>query len=103
MVAQDVEGVPVPKGDSLYELFAEERLHSYIRWVGDIINAKTPELRKVPALAAMYASFDTNEEAARAFWRDVAKGGVEFDERHPPPCLTASSGTSWTIRNAIGA
>jgi hypothetical protein len=82
-----VERVPVPKGDNVFELFAEEGLHTFIRWIGDLIDSKTPELRKVPVVAAMFATFEVNEEAARQFWREVAKGGREFEDHWPTTVL----------------
>jgi hypothetical protein len=40
-------------------------------------------------VAAMYGTFETNEPEARKFWREVSRGGVEFEENHPTTVLDA--------------
>ena len=35
----------------------------------------------------MYGTFDKNEVEARKFWREVSRGGVEFDDNHPTTVL----------------
>ena len=37
----------------------------------------------------MYGTFVANEEEARKFWREVSRGGVEFEENHPTTVLDA--------------
>ena len=75
-------------GDDIYTLFGEEQLHPFIRWISDIFSVKTPELRRAPIVAATYGTFsDANEAEARKFWREVARGGVEFEENHPTTVL----------------
>lgn len=90
---RSVEGIPVPSGDSQYELFGEKGLHSFIQWVGDVFTIKTPELRKAPIVSAMYATFIIFEEEAKNFWELVAKGGKEFDDQHPTTVLSC-----WYVR-----
>jgi hypothetical protein len=82
-----VEGLPAPTGDDVYQLFSKEALYPFIRWVGEIFSIKTPELRRVPVLAAMYGAFDKNESEARKFWLEVSRGGVEFEDSHPATVL----------------
>jgi hypothetical protein len=84
-----VEGLPVPNGDSIYSLMAETGLHPFIQWVGEVFTIKTPELKRVPVVAAMYATFIGAEEDARKFWSEVARGGVEYDDNHPTTVLDA--------------
>lgn len=79
----EVEDVEVPKGDDQYALMNEEDLHPYILWAGQLLDVKTPELKRVPVLAAMYGTFESESEQARIFWPDVARGGKPFDEKAP--------------------
>ncbi len=55
-------------------------------WRG-IFTIKTPELKRQTIVAAMYGTFEKNEAEARKFWKEVARGGVEFDENHPTTVL----------------
>ena len=72
-------------GDEVYTLFGDESLHSFVRWIGDIFSVKTPELRRLTIVAAMYGTFITNEGEARKFWR--GRGGLEFEDNHPTTVL----------------
>jgi len=82
-----VEGIPTPKGDDVYSMFGDERHHDYLRWLGDILSIKTPELKKQPIAAAMYATFNTRKSNAQEFWSNVARGGVDYTEGHPSTIL----------------
>ena len=82
-----VEGLPAASGDDVYTLFGDESLHSFVRWIGDIFSVKTPELRRTTIVAAMYGTYTTNEDEAKRFWREVSRGGVEFEENHPTTVL----------------
>jgi hypothetical protein len=87
---KNVEGLPAPKGDDVYTLFGKTGLHSFIRWVGeDIFTIKTPELKRQTIVASMYGTFEKNEAEARKFWKEVSRGGVEFDDNHPTTILDA--------------
>jgi hypothetical protein len=87
---KNVEGLPAPKGDDVYTLFGKTGLHSFIRWVGeDIFTIKTPELKRQTIVAAMYGTFEKNEAEARKFWKEVSRGGVEFEDNHPTTVLDA--------------
>jgi hypothetical protein len=55
--------------------------------VGEVFSIKTPELKRQTIVAAMYGTFDKNEAEARKFWREVSRGGVEFDDNHPTTVL----------------
>jgi hypothetical protein len=82
-----VMGLPAPTGDDVYMLFAREKLYPFFQWVGEIFSIKTPELRRVPVVGAMYGAFDKNEAEARKFWMEVSRGGVEFEDSHPATVL----------------
>src|SRR5262245_34415879 len=84
---RNVEALPAASGDDVYTLFGDESLHSFVRWIGDVFSVKTPELRRVQIVAAMYGTFVSNEAEARNFWREVSRGGVEFEENHPTTVL----------------
>ena len=84
-----VEGLPAPSGDDRYSLFAETGLHGFVRWIGELITIKTPELKRPTIVAAMFGTFSKNENEARKFWGEVARGGVEYEENHPTTLLDA--------------
>ena len=84
-----IEKLPVPNGDDIYSLFADTGLYSFLRWLGETLNSKTPELLRSPVIAAMYATFNASESGARAFWGSVARGGIEFDDTAPATALDA--------------
>jgi hypothetical protein len=87
---KNVEGLPAPKGDDVYTLFGKTGLHSFIRWIGeDIFTIKTPELKRQTIVAAMFGTFEKNEAEARKFWKEVGRGGVEYEDQHPTTVLDA--------------
>jgi hypothetical protein len=85
-----INGVRLPKGDDAFEWFDREAYHPFLRWVTtSVLSIKTPELKKKEVLAAMYATYVKNPEAAQTFWSDVARGGDEFNETAPATVLDA--------------
>lgn len=77
-------------GDDIFVQFAEQGLETFIIWVGEIFTIKTPEMKRKEIVAAMYACFaDGNEQEARNFWAEVARGGKEYDDNHPTTVLDA--------------
>jgi hypothetical protein len=83
------EGLPTPTGDDVYKLFGIAALHSFIEWIGELFTIKTPEMRKAPIVAAMYACFEKNEAEAKKFWDQVARGGDQFEDQAPTTVLDA--------------
>jgi hypothetical protein len=71
---REVQGIAVPSGDELYDLFNEERLHPFILMADRIIDDKCRELKRVPIAAAMYGTFLDDSKRAEEFWRLVALG-----------------------------
>ena len=51
-----IESVPTPANDDVYSLMAETGLHSFLRWLPEIFNVKTPEMQVEAVLGAMYAT-----------------------------------------------
>jgi hypothetical protein len=84
---RNVEGLPVPNGDDIYSMFGETGIHAYLRWLGEVLSSKTPEMARVPVAAAMFATLNASDSGAREFWPSVARGGVEFDETAPSTVL----------------
>lgn len=84
---REVEGTTYLRGDEQYALFHETPLHVFFRWVHSVFSIKTPELKRVPIVAAMYATFLRNEVEARKFWESVARGGPETEEEAPASVL----------------
>jgi hypothetical protein len=82
-----IVSVDTKKGDEQFSLFHEEQLHRYLLWLGELFSIKTPELKKVPIVAAMHATFEANEDEARKFWLDVARGGKDFEDNAPATVL----------------
>lgn len=80
-------GVPVPKGDEVYDLFHQPEYGPFIVWMGNVLTMKTPELKKAPVVAAIYATYEKDPDAAREFWHNVSRGGEEFAEKAPTTML----------------
>ena len=77
-----ITGVAVPKGDDIWTMFDRRQDYPFIDWVGDLLTAKTPELKKDTVLASIYACWLASELKAKEFWSWVAKGG-DFEPDHP--------------------
>jgi hypothetical protein len=82
-----IAGVSAKRGDDIYQSMGETDLHPFIVWVGELFDIKTPELKRTPIVAAMYATFEANEGDAKKFWQDVARGGREYEDNHPTTVL----------------
>lgn len=54
-----------------------------------MFSIKTPELRRHTIVAAMFGTFEKNEDEARKFWREVSRGCVEYEDQHPTTVLDA--------------
>jgi hypothetical protein len=80
-------GLPVPKGDEVYDLFHQGQHTPFIVWLGNLLTMKTPELKKAPVVGAIYASWEKDPDAAKVFWHEVARGGAEFEEKAPSSTL----------------
>jgi hypothetical protein len=87
-VVDPPEGIDVPTGDDRYAMLNDETYHPFIQWAGTLLSPlKTREMMRPPILAAMYATYETDSEPARDFWGDTARGGKEFDDKHPSTVL----------------
>lgn len=86
---QHAVGVPVLKGDERFTQFSDTRYHPFLQWLGTVFSIKTPELKSIPVVAAMYGTHDANPKEAEAFWNSVARGGVEYDDTAPATVLDA--------------
>jgi len=82
-----VEGVPAETGDNVYKLFSDPNLHPFLLWIATVFSMKTPELRRVQIVSAMYATWLANAKEAERFWDLVARGGVEFEDNNPTTVL----------------
>jgi hypothetical protein len=82
------EKVAVPSNDNLYQEFLRPVYHGFLRWLNSILYPKTPELRRLPVIAAMYATFIASESGAQEFWSHVAKGDLS-DDTDPRLVLSA--------------
>ena len=87
--ARHVENLVLAKGDDQYALFNRVDYHPFLQWLPSILDVKTPEMKKPPVVAAMYATFRKSEDAAKLFWPVVAKGGDEYNDNDPATCLDA--------------
>lgn len=84
----NVEGLKgIPTGDNVYNLFSDESFYPFLQWYGQLMGMKTGELEPPGVVAAMFATFDANEQAAKDFWEKVARFGVEFEDDHPTTVL----------------
>jgi len=86
-----IEGVPPGKGDERYKLFRRAEYYDFLHWLGVLIDIKTPELKKMEVIAAMYATdlVASGEQGSRVFWQEVARGGRQYEEQHPATVLDA--------------
>jgi hypothetical protein len=82
-----VVGLPVAKGDDVYDLFHKPEYSEYLVWIGHMLSDKTPELKKAPILAAIYATYEREPEEAKAWWHQVARGGEDYAEKAPSTVL----------------
>jgi hypothetical protein len=80
---RNVEGLEARVGDDQYQLFSNEAYDGFLHWLGKLFTIKTPELKRHTIVGAMYGTYIANESAAKAFWEQVARGGVEYEENAP--------------------
>jgi hypothetical protein len=80
-------GVPVPKGDEVYDLFHTPEYAPFVVWMGNVLTMKTPELKKAPVVGAIFATWEKDPEAAKEFWHNVSRGGEDFAEKAPTTTL----------------
>jgi hypothetical protein len=85
---RNVEGLPVPSGDRASEQLLDRSFHPFLQWLDSILSLKTPELKQVGVVAAMYGTFTKSESGAEEFWRHVAKTDV-VDDLEPSAVLSA--------------
>jgi hypothetical protein len=83
------EAEHVSVGDDVYDLFNVEDYHQFIIWIGGLLSIKTPELKRPPIVAAMYATFEKDSEDARDFWQDVSRGGDQYNDKAPSTVVDA--------------
>jgi hypothetical protein len=84
---RSVEGLPVPSGDRASEQMLDRSFHPFLKWVDSVLSPKTPELKQVGVVAAMYGTLLASETGAEEFWRHVAKNDLAEDE--PSTVLSA--------------
>jgi hypothetical protein len=84
---KQVENLPTGAGDDKYRLFHQPTLHEFIRWIGGLLNGKTPELRADAVIGAMHGTFNKNRLEAITFWQQVSRGGADYDEQAPSTVL----------------
>lgn len=82
-----VEDIGPPSGDDVFGLFNNKSSHPFLVWLGSLFDIKTKEMREKAVVAAMYGTFITSETAAKEFWQQVARGGVEYEENAPSTVL----------------
>lgn len=78
-----IQGEAGQAGDDAYAAFGEQPLYGFIHYLSEVISVKTPELKRPHIVAAMYATHSVNEEEARRFWGQVARGGIEYEDNAP--------------------
>jgi hypothetical protein len=84
-----VDRQPAKKADDRYiELTLAHNL-AFLQMLGKIFSIKTPELRSLPVIAAMYKTFFVDPDRADKFWSLVGRGGDEFVEQNPATALDA--------------
>jgi hypothetical protein len=82
-----IDGLSPQKADDRYEELTHEQNHDFLKMLGSIITIKTPEMRALPVIAAMYKTYFVDPERAEKFWTSVARGGDEYNEQDPARAL----------------
>jgi hypothetical protein len=82
-----VEDIGPPAGDDVYDLFNRKSHHPFLLWIGELFDIKTKEMRETGVIAAMYGTFVKAEAAAKEFWHQVARGGIEYEDTAPSTVL----------------
>lgn len=82
-----IVGSNIDRGDDRYQLLGKPLYYDFLRWLGGLLDMKTPELKKIEIIAAMYATDIVAESASREFWEKVARGGNAYDEQDPTTVL----------------
>jgi hypothetical protein len=82
-----IEGIPTGSGDDRYQLFRQPVHYDFLHWLGQLLDIKTPEFKRMEVIAAMYATDVANQPVARAFWEEVARGGRPYEDTHPTTVL----------------
>ena len=84
---KSIEGLPGRTGDDIYILLQDPRYDAFLHFLGGLFSIKTPELKKLPIVAAIYGTFEANPKEAKTFWDAVARGGVEYEDAAPATVL----------------
>jgi len=84
-----IEGLPSGKGDERYKLFRRAEYYDFLRWLGCLLDMKTPELMRLEVIAAMYATelVASGEKGSQVFWEEVGRGGRPYEDQHPTTAL----------------
>jgi hypothetical protein len=84
-----IEGLPPGKGDDRYKLFRRSEYYDFLHWLATLLDMKTPELKRMEIIAAMYATdlVASGERTSQGFWEEVARGGRPYEEQHPTTVL----------------
>jgi hypothetical protein len=77
-----------PDPENLPAFFFDEELHPWFLFSGEVLRSSDVELLKAPILAAMYSTFQADEEQSRKFWMEVARGNVYAEEDDPAKVLS---------------
>lgn len=80
-----VDGLAIQGGDDQYSRFSDVTLYEYLHWMATINPQR--ELKTSGLGAAMYGTYKAAKIPAEEFWRDVANGGIEFNDDAPASVL----------------
>jgi hypothetical protein len=69
---------PPKNSEARYRLLHDDHIRSFCEWFGKLYSEKTPEFKPTSVIAAMYGTFNSNENVAREFWTDVSKQDGEW-------------------------
>lgn len=84
---QMVDRLPARKSDDRYSALMEPQNLQFLQWMGGVFSIKTPELRALPVVAAMYKTYFIDPEVADKFWSAVSRGGDEYNDQDPAHAL----------------
>jgi hypothetical protein len=82
-----VDKQPAKKADDRYIELIEPHNLDFLQKMGSIFSIKTPEMRLLPVVAAMYKTHYVDPDRSFKFWSAVARGGDETNDTDPANAL----------------
>jgi hypothetical protein len=95
---REVEGVKVPVNDDLPFRYSDEGLWPWLLFCGEMVNSSAVHKhihQRDSILAAIYACFLVDRDAAHIFWSAVCRQGGIFSDEEQHPAVTLAD---WLVK-----